>query len=290
MAIDTLQNCILRLFGSDAEDSFETITHRNYTTAFRRKRDAPSSSTTYSVRLDNEYDGEEAFVLDGEIPIRRAELEANPLTSPSRIIISARGFDIPESIIPARDIIHRHKYTDRLLLAVNLWLEVSRVYARNGLIDDAQSAVDQAKCLNELDCNVHAEYAMQAQEALQYGLAERFWQIAQSLDEESELVRMGYARMMLDGIYADEEAKKRNIDTQLRRKKLQLVKSLLCHEHDHQSCMDLRIKTDILAERFRAPDLMIGNDEASKKLFSMWAVLLKGLKPVRCIRDTVPLF
>lgn len=283
-AIDALKRVIAACFGRAGE--FETtITnmHSRYTPSpiilfFPTNQPRlTNGSRTASMSLSPDDNAETSFfsLLDADdTPIRLSALDANPLTIPSRIAVSARGFDIPESLLPSRDILARRRLTDRVLLAARLWLAVSDVYLEAGLLDDAQQAAEQAYQLNELDADVYCQLGRIAAASGQNQTALHYWQTAYALDHEHCTSRRLLAESLLlskgNGSSRSAEAKQQTTTDGI------FIKSFI----------EDRNEVDVMAQC----TTLACPPASSNQHREAWKRAIERLRPVLPFLDTVPLF
>lgn len=283
-AIDALKRVIAACFGRAGEfETTITYMHSRYTTAKQFYFLLPTAfrttnaSRTASMSLSPDDNAETSFVslLDAsDTPIGLSALDANPLTAASRIAVSARGFDIPEALLPSRDILARRRLTDRLLLAGRLWLAVSDVYLEAGLLDDAQQAAEQAYQLNELDADVYCQLGRIAAANGQNQTALHYWQTAYALDHEHCAARRLLAESLLLSRGSDS-----NADAEI--KQQAIINGIFI-----KSFIEDRSEIDLMA---RCTTLTTAHDSQHGGGREAWRRALDRLRPILPFLDTVPL-
>lgn len=144
---------------------------------------------------ENNTIGKRDFYLDfsmGKVNTFQAYTEAFPRTL--KEFLYDRGDSVSiSSVIPCEDLKVLQSNSRNAL--TSLWIEVSRVYMREGLLEDSEAAVNQAYQTDEIYAPIFGSFGLI--EEIRGGNAVEFYRKGLSIDAEDEICLLGLARINL---------------------------------------------------------------------------------------------
>lgn len=79
-----------------------------------------------------------------------------------------------------------------------IWIEVARVYLQEGLLQDAEAAVNQAYLCNEIFAPIFGTFGLIEEARNSFSEAEKFYRKGLSMDQDDEICLLGLSRVLLN--------------------------------------------------------------------------------------------